>query len=201
MERRRSLREIIKMIVVLTVISIVMGTTLSILESITRDPIEYSKLKFVKGPAILSVLTDYDNDPIKDFKKDVQFEKKINKSIFPAKKNGKYFAIAFEGTGTGYHGPMEIMMGVDIKSGSLIAMRVMTHTETPGLGARSVEPSFYDQFSGLNIKDVALSSNGGKINAISGATITSQGVVETIKKGLELFARNKDKIIGALGAG
>ncbi|MCJ7594894.1 MAG: RnfABCDGE type electron transport complex subunit G [Desulfobacterales bacterium] len=177
-----------------------MGTTLSLIESITREPIEYSKLKLVKGPAILSILTDYDNDPIKDFKKDVQFEKEISKSIFPAKKNGKCFAIAFEVTGTGYHGPMGIMMGVDIKSGNLIAMRVMTHTETPGLGARSVEPSFYNQFSDLEIDDVALSDQGGKINAISGATVTSQGVIETVKKGLELFARNKDKIISDLGA-
>ena len=194
------MREIKKMIIVLTAIAVVMGTTLSFIESITREPIEYSKLKFVKGPAILSVLTDYDNDPIKDFKKDVQFDKNIAKSIFPAKKNGRCFAIAFEVTGAGYHGPIGIMMGVDIKSGNLIGMRVMTHTETPGLGARSVEPSFYKQFSDLEIDDVALSDQGGKINAISGATVTSQGVVETVRKGLELFVRKKDKIISALGA-
>jgi len=194
------LREIIKMIVVLTAIAVVMGTTLSLVEGITREPIEYSKLKFVKGPAILSILTDHDNDPIKDFKEDVQFEKNIAKSIFPAKRNSKCFAIAFEVTGAGYHGPVGIMMGVDIKSGNLIGMRVMTHTETPGLGARSVEPSFYKQFSDLEIDDVAISDQGGMINAISGATVTSQGVIETVKKGLELFARNKEKIISALGA-
>ena len=73
------------MIVVLTVIATVMGMTLSYVESITREPIEYSKLKFVKGPAVLSVLTDYDNDPIKDYKKDLILEEKpegkITKSI------------------------------------------------------------------------------------------------------------------------
>ncbi len=198
------MREIVKMIVVLTVIATVMGMTLSYVESITREPIEYSKLKFVKGPAVLSVLTDYDNDPIKDYKKDLILEEKpegkITKSIFPAKKNGKASAIAFEVVGQGYGGPVAIMIGIDLKTGKLTGMRVMTHSETPGLGARAVEPQFYEQFSALGTEGVALEASGGKINAISGATITSTGVVEAVKKGLELFNRAKDKIIGAVGA-
>lgn len=198
------MREIIKMIVVLTVIATVMGATLSLVESVTRKPIEYSKLKFVKGPAVLSVLTNYDNDPILDYKKDVTLEEKgegkITKSLFPAKKNGKSFAVAFEVTGEGYHGPLGIMIGIDLKTGHLTGMRVITHSETPGLGARAVEPGFYKQFSTLGIKDVALSGKGGKINAISGATMTSNGVIDAVRKGLELFARDKDRILGAVGA-
>jgi electron transport complex protein RnfG len=190
------------MIVVLTVISTVMGITLSLVESITREPIAYSRLKFVKGPAVLSVLSNYDNDPIQDYKKDVVLEdtseSKVTKSIFPAKKNGKYSAVAFEVTGQGYGGAIGIMIGIDLESGKLTGMRVMTHSETPGLGARSVQPDFYKQFSGLAFEDVALSDKGGKINAISGATMTTQGVLGAVKAGLELFARTKDKIIAAL---
>ena len=185
------------MIVVLTIIAAVMGTALSLVERITREPIEYSKLRFVKGPAVLSVFTDYDNDPIKDFKKDLMLDQNITKSIFPAKKGGKCFAIAFEVTGEGYGGSLGIMIGIDLKSGDLTGMRVMTHSETPGLGARATEPAFYKQFSGLGIQDVALSDEGGKINAISGASITSQGVVEAIKEGLSLFDRNREKIMSA----
>jgi electron transport complex protein RnfG len=92
------------------------------------------------------------------------------------------------------------MIGVDLKTGHLTGMRVMTHIETPGLGARSTESAFYEQFSGLETKDIALSDKGGKINAITGATNTSTGVVEAVKKGLELFARTKDKIVNAVGA-
>lgn len=197
------MRDIIKMIVVLTVIATAMGTTLSVVESVTRAPIEYSKLKFVKGPAVLSVLTDYDNDPIKDYKGDVILEEKpgekITKSLFPAKKDGKTFAIAFEVTGQGYGGPIGIMVGIDLKTGRLTGMRVMTHSETPGLGARSVQPEFYEQFPGLGIEKAALSAKGGKINAISGATMTSTGVVSAVKEALELFTRSKDKIISAVG--
>jgi len=199
------LRDIIKMIVVLTVISTVMGATLSLVESITREPIKFSKIKFVKGPAVVAVLPECENDPIQDYKEGVVLEEKagqkIIKSIFPARKNGKCVAVAFEVTGQGFHGPLGIMIGVDLKTGKLTGMRVMTHTETPGLGARATEPAFYKQFSGLGIKDVVLSDQGGKVDAITGATITSQGVLGAVKAGLQLFSRSKDKIMGAVGAG
>jgi electron transport complex protein RnfG len=198
------LRDIIKMIVVLTVIALVMGSVLSVMEGALRGPIEYSKLKFVKGPAILAVFTGYENDPLMDVKKGIVLEEKpdskVVKSIFPAKKNGKAFAVAFEVTGKGYGGLIGIMIGVDLKTGHLTGMRVMTHSETPGLGAKSTEPEFYEQFSGLEPKHVALSAKGGKINAISGATNTSTGVVEGVKDGLKLYARAKDRIIAAIGS-
>ena len=197
------MRDIIKMIVVLTIISAVMGTALSFVESITREPIEYAKLKFVKGPAVLSVLTGYDNDPIKDYMPDLLLEEKdgvaMSKSIFPAKKGGKCSAVAFEVSGQGYGGAIGIMIGVDLNTEKLTGMRVIGHSETPGLGARSVQPEFYEQFSGLGIEDVALGDQGGKVDAISGATMTTDGVIAAVKEGLELFARTKDKILVAFG--
>lgn len=199
------MREIVKMMIVLTVISIFSGVTLAFFERKTREPIEYQRLRFIKGPAVLAVLSNYDNDPIKDHKKNVVLKESegliTQKSIFPAKKNGKCFAIAYEVMGEGYHGTVGIMVGIDIKSGNLTGMKVTTHTETPGLGARIVEPAFYEQFAGLGIQDLALSNKGGKINAVSGATISSQGVVEAVKKGLELFTRTKTEITKALESG
>jgi electron transport complex protein RnfG len=191
------------MIVVLTVIALVMGSTLSILKNVLNEPIEYSRLKFVKGPAVMAVFSGYDNDPLKDVKKGVLLEKpagaQVVKSLFPARKTGKCFAVAFEVTGKGYGGLIGIMIGVDLKTGHLTGIRVMTHSETPGLGARATESAFYEQFGNLAPKDVALSSKGGKINAISGATNTSRGVVEAVKEGLKLFAHSKDKITRTVG--
>jgi electron transport complex protein RnfG len=191
------------MIVVLTIIATVMGSILSITEGNLRASIEYSKLKFVKGPAVLAVLTGYENDPVKDVIKGVMLEEKegskITKSIFVAKKNGKTFAVAFELIGKGYNGKIGVMIGIDIKTGQLTGMRLTTHVETPGLGSKATEPTFYDQFSGLEPEDVDLSAEGGKIDAISGATNTSIGVVGAVKEGLELFSRTKDNIMSAIG--
>lgn len=195
MESQDRMREMAKMVIVLSVIGTMMGLTLSFMERITKKPIEYSRLRFVKGPAVLSVFSGYENDPIRDYKKDQALAGNIIKSLFPAKKEGKYFAVAFEVEGKGYHGEIGIMMGIDIRSGHLTGVRVMTHTETPGLGARVTEPAFYEQFSGLGMNDVALSAKGGNINAITGATKSSQGVAGAVKGGLELFETNKDRIL------
>ncbi len=197
------MRDMARMIVVLTLIALVMGSILSVMKNVLDEPIEYSKLKFVKGPAVMAVFSGYDNDPLKDVKKGVPLKQpagpEVLKSLFPARKEGKCFAVAFEVTGKGYGGLISIMMGIDLKTGHLTGIRVMTHSETPGLGARATEPPFYKQFTNLAPKDVALSSKGGKINAISGATNTSRGVVEAVKEGLELFARSKDRITKAVG--
>lgn len=196
------MRDIIKMILVLTVIAAGMGTILSGIESSFRDKIDYSVLFYVKGPAVREVLTDYENDPIDESIKNVTLEgsgdEKVVKTIFPAKKDGEVFAVAFEVPGKGYGGSFAIMIGVDLETGNLTGMRLMTHLETPGIGSLATEPEFYEQFEGLGVEEVALSSEGGSIDGISGATSTSTGVVAAVKKGLELFARVKDKIISAV---
>jgi len=193
------------MIVVLTAISVVSGLVLSFVDKYTKEPIEYQRLKFVKGPAVLAVLSDYDNDPIKEYKKNVVIGEKdgkpIVKTLFPGRKDGKLTGVAFEITGQGYHGPMGIMVGIDVVHDKLTGMRVMTHSETPGLGARAVEPGFYEQFSGLKPGQIALSDKGGKINAISGATMTSTGVVNAVKEAMSLYLRSKDRILKALKTG
>ena len=199
------MREITRMIVVLTAISVVSGLVLSFVDRYTKEPIEYQRLKFIKGPAVLAVLSGYDNDPIKEYKKNVVLGKKdgkpIVKTLFPGRKNGKLTGVAFEVTGQGYHGSIGIMVGIDLINDTLTGMRVMTHSETPGLGARAVERSFYEQFSGLKPDEIALSDKGGKINAISGATMTSSGVVGAVKQAMELYLLFKDKILKALGTG
>ena len=60
------MRAIIRMIVVLTLIGAASGLTLSAIYGVTKAPIEYQTIKFVKEPAVKKVLTGYDNDPILD---------------------------------------------------------------------------------------------------------------------------------------
>ena len=116
------MRDIIKMIVVLTLIGAASGLTLSVIYRVTKAPIEYQTIKFVKEPAVKKVLTGYDNDPIMDRKKiTVGTDERgnpIELTIFPAKKGDETFAIALEGTGKGYHGTIGVMV-VRSKMGSL----------------------------------------------------------------------------------
>jgi len=61
----------------------------------------------------------------------------------------------------------------------------MGHGETPGMGAKIVEPAFRDQFTNVAIADLQLSSKGGKIDAISGATISSKAVISGLNGQIE----------------
>ena len=90
-----------------------------------------------------------------------------------------------------------VMVAVNLDSDEIIGIGVTTHSETPGLGSRAkTEPSFSEQFKGLSINDpIKVKSDGGNIDAISGATITSQGVCAAIMASAGIYKRLKDEIV------
>ncbi|MCB2226617.1 MAG: RnfABCDGE type electron transport complex subunit G [Desulfarculaceae bacterium] len=190
------MRDIIKMLVVLTLICAVSGFMLALVHDVTREPIEYSRLKFIKEPAVKSVLTGYQNDPIKDrVSIDLGKDKKgkpVKLIVFPAKKDGKTYAVAFESSAQGYHGPIGVMVGVDLASKKLTGISIVEHTETPGLGARIIEPNFTDSFKGKALdKELGV----GDINALSGATLSTKGVVAAVNQARATLDKYRDKMV------
>jgi electron transport complex protein RnfG len=169
------------MMVVLTLIGAASGLTLSVIYRVTKTPIEYQTIKFVKEPAVKKVLTGYENDPIMDRKKlTVGTDERGNPvelTIFPAKKDGETFAVALEGTGKGYHGTIGVMVGVS-KDGEILDIGVTSQSETPGVGTKVTEPSFTDRFKGLSATgEVA-------VDGISGATYSSKGVMAAVNQAI-----------------
>ncbi|MBU2469316.1 MAG: RnfABCDGE type electron transport complex subunit G, partial [Proteobacteria bacterium] len=189
-------RDILKMLVVLTAICAVSGFLLALVHDVTREPIEYSRLKFVKEPAVKAVLSGYQNDPIKDrLSIPVGTDKKgkpVKLIVFPAKKDGKTFAVAFESSSAGYHGDVGVMLGVDLNSKKLTGLSIVSHTETPGLGARIIEPNFTDSFKG---KPMDKELGVGDINALSGATVSTKGVVAAVNKAQATLDKYRDKMV------
>jgi electron transport complex protein RnfG len=185
------LRDILKMIVVLTLISAVSGLALSVIYRLTKEPIEYQTIKFIKEPAVKKVLTGYDNDPILDRKKIVVGQdergRPVEIIVFPAKKTGKTFAVAIEGKGKGFAGLIGVMIGVD-KDGKLLDIGITSHSETPGIGTRAGEPSFTDQFKGLKAEV------GLKVDGISGATYSSKGVMAGVNQAVEYITNFRKEI-------
>jgi electron transport complex protein RnfG len=91
---------------------------------------------------------------------------------------------AFIAKGKGYGGEIEILVGVDTEF-EIEKVIILSNTETPGLGTRIAEDFFTDQFTGLGINDIRLSKDGGKIDAITGATISSTAVTDAVRRTLE----------------
>ncbi|MCG6892005.1 MAG: RnfABCDGE type electron transport complex subunit G [Desulfobacteraceae bacterium] len=188
------MREMIQMVVVLVVLGSVSGGLLAAVRNGTQDKIENQQLKFVKGPAIASIMEGASNDPITDrFKITVGDEEK---SVFVGKFDGKPNAIALETYGKGYGGDVGLMVGIDMDTDKLLGVGVTTHSETPGMGAKAKsDPSFVSQFRGLAVQDAyKVGADGGQINAMSGATITSRAVCSATTDAVKIFKEKKSEI-------
>ena len=188
------MNEMIKMVVVLTILCCVSGGLLASIHDGTAAQIENQQLKFVKGPAIKTILEGSSNDPIADRFKITDGD--VERNFFVGKFDGKANTIAFEGLGKGFGGDLGIMVGVNLDDQKLVGVAVTTHSETPGLGAKAKEdPGFSAQFKGLSVdEDIKVTNDGGDINAISGATITSRAVCDAVNKSLVAYKRIKPQL-------
>jgi len=189
------MREIIKMVVVLTILSCFSGGLLAYINTATEDRIENQVLEFVKGPAVRSIFEDASNDPIADR---IQIKDgEIEHTFFVGVIDGEPRGVAFETFGKGgYGGDVGLMVGIDVKDDKLIGAGVTTHAETPGMGAKAkTDPNFVAQFQGLAVKDpIKVTNDGGTINAISGATLTSRAVSSAATEAGKIYLQLKPQL-------
>lgn len=188
------MREMIKMVVVLTVLCCTSGGLLAYLRDSTMDQIENQQLEFVKGPAIRKILEGATNDPIKD-----RFKIKdgdIERSFFVGVIGGKPESVTFESSGKGFGGEIGMMVGVNLADDKIIGIGVTTHSETPGIGSKAqTDPAFAKQFKGAALKDeFKVKNDGGKVDIISGATITSRGVAVAVTEAGKIYDKLKPQI-------
>jgi electron transport complex protein RnfG len=195
------MREMIKMLLVLTILSTFSGGLLAAINNKTKEKIQLQILEFVKGPAVRKIFEGITNDPIAD-----RFEIKDGEtqtSFFVGVFDGEPKAVAVEVFGKGgYGGDVGLMVGIDVNEDKLIGVGVTTHSETPGMGARAeTDPSFVAQFKDLPIKDpFKVTQDGGTINAISGATLTSRAVCLAASEAEEVYLKLKPQIVEKLKA-
>ncbi len=188
------MREMISMVVVLTVLSAFSGGMLAGVRMGTKDRIENQVLKYQKAPAIKAILKDVSNNPLKDRFKIKDKDQEI--TFFVGKQDGKPNEIAFETHGKGHEGPIGVMVGINIDTNKIVGVRVTTSTETPGLGSRANgNSSFAAQFAGKPLSTVfKVKTDGGAIDAMSGATVTSRGVCLATAQAKDIYMRLKPEI-------
>ena len=92
----------------------------------------------------------------------------------------------------GYGGPVPVLVGLDL-GGRIVGLKVASPAEglkeTPGLGLKATENWFARQFVGLD-SGVALKKEGGTIDAISGATITSRAVARGVAQAIRKYSEH-----------
>ena len=98
---------------------------------------------------------------------------------------------AVEVNPSGFDGAITMMVGVD-KEGNVLGISVVSHTETAGLGAvaaaaTSAGENFRGQFVGMS-GSVSVTKDGGSVDAITGATITSRAICAGVNAALDCVA-------------
>jgi len=108
---------------------------------------------------------------------------------YPAIRRGRQVGWGILAEGRGYD-DLLLLIGVDRTVETIRGYRVIKSLETPGIGDRIEKPEFYRQFEGKRAAEPlacvasSVSPAGQQVNAISGATISSRGVVKTINDSL-----------------
>ena len=187
-----------KMLLVLTVIGAVSGGILAGVFHVADPLIQANREKELKE-AIFVVLPE-----AKDYK---ILEKGIDKTKVIVYQgldaDGRPVGLAFIADGGGFQGNIRIMVGLSVDYLKLKGIKVLEQNETPGLGNRIKEPAFEGQFKGLEIKPKVeyikyrKPEKPNQIQAITGATISSDAVVKNINNAVEkvLKAFPKEEVI------
>ncbi|UCD25158.1 MAG: FMN-binding protein, partial [Gemmatimonadota bacterium] len=153
---------------------------------------------FVRGPA-LERLFQLPAESVLTNKVVIEIEG-VSYPTFYVMQGETIASVAIEATGVGgYGGDIVMLFGVDLTDDSFLGMEVVSHSETPGLGALIVEPPFRSQWQGLSATEtVALSRDGGAVDALTGATFTSGAAMDGTNRVVNLIASHRDEFIRAI---
>jgi len=180
-----------KMIIVLTVLTMVAGGLLSYWDGITRPRIEAYRLEQLKK-AIAEVLPAHESYDEITADGMILYVGRNSATIEPV-------GVAFEAIGNGFQGKISIMVGMTTDFTKIYAIKVLEQLETPGLGTKIVsDPSnkedqfwFPNQFKNLSvIPQIDLVKNvkpvkPNEIQAITGATISSRSLVTILNNNIQ----------------
>lgn len=182
------------MLLSLTLISFCASALLAGGYVLTKEPIEKA-LQEKKNAAIKEVLP----------KGDIEIGKAVEVKldgyedafvVYPAKKDGNFIGCAIETyDNNGYGGKVRSMVGLDA-DGRVINYSVLEANETPGLGAKVSD--WFKTKGDIRGKDPAsegfkVKKDGGEIDAITAATITSRAFLSSVKSAYQAFIRYKEQ--------
>lgn len=184
------MKEIIKLSMILLLVTVVASAALSLVNNITKPRIEEQK-RLVTERALLAALPTADKNAIEP----VTIRDTLKYYIgYTDTAKSAIAGYAFVARGAGYSSVIETMVGVD-STGQIIGIKIMQQVETPGLGTKIEEtkygedsPWFQRSFIAKHAETVAVKQDKGEIESVTGATISSRTVANSISSGSKKLA-------------
>lgn len=191
---------ILKDTLILTVITLVAGGLLGLVYEITKEPIAQQE-EMAKQEAYQAVFEDADSFEVCVEAEDAEIAAYLAENGFTAQTvneimeakdaSGETLGYAINmTTSEGYGGDISFSMGVQM-DGTMNGISILSINETAGLGMNAQKDEFKNQYSNKNVEAFEVTKTGAsgdnQINAISGATITSNAVTGGVNAGLCAF--------------
>lgn len=194
------MKKILKNTAVLTLITLIAGTLLGLVYEVTKEPIANAKEK-AKQQAYMAVIEEADSfEEYKDFNadkaaalvKDAGLDAcDVVEAVIAKKGTEEIGAVVTVVDHEGYGGDIKISVGI-LSDGTVKGIEMLEISETAGLGMKSTEPEFKNQFKDKNVEAFAYTKKGAsadnEIDALSGATITTNAVTNGVNAALTYFA-------------
>ena len=196
--------KIVKDTLALTVITLISGLFLGLVNDITADPIAAQQAK-EKEEAYKAVFADAASFDVVFSGEDADMESYLDENgytaqsideVMLAKDNqGNELGYAFTViTSEGYGGDIKFAMGVQ-DDGTINGISILSISETAGLGMRATTDDFKNQFKEKNVEKFTYTKTGAtsddEIDALSGATITTNAMTNGVNAGLAAFRYEK----------
>jgi len=176
----------LKMVVVLTLIAIISGASLSFVDTATRNQIAENKTKALMD-GMKTLLPDAEDFKKIDFKSNGKIE-----GIYKAVKGDSTVGWGFMLSGPGFQDKITIVIATDPQIKTLLGLEVLEQKETPGLGAKMENKEFKNQFKGKSleeeigyIKNSKPKEGENKIEALSAATISTKQLLKIINNNVK----------------
>ncbi len=192
------MREIAHLVLVLGLICSLSAGALAYVRTSLAPRIEMQEDFYVRGPALerlfqqpaKELLTEKLTVPVGD----------VNYPVFYLRQDGEVTGLAIEAAGKGgYSGDILIMIGLDPRSDRVLGVEIVSHSETPGVGAKVELASFRQQWTGLILdQPLALAGDGGGIDAITGATFSSRAMVDGSNQVVDLLRDHRQEILSLI---
>ncbi|MDO5135095.1 MAG: RnfABCDGE type electron transport complex subunit G [Eubacteriales bacterium] len=198
------MNKIIKDTMAITVITFVAGLSLGFVNDITREPIAKQEA-LAKQEAYQAVFEDADSFEVLFSEEKPELESYLDERGYPLQtveegvlaksESGETLGYAFTvNTSEGYGGDIRFAMGIQM-DGTTEGLSILSIGETAGLGMKATTREFQSQFEGKQVEAFTYTKSGAvqedEIDALSGATITTNAMTNGVNAGLCAFRFEK----------
>ncbi len=177
---QRFFEEILRPVLVLTVICLAVAVLLSLTNLLTEKRIEQLAID-TQNKAMQTLIPEAEFTKV-SFSADG--ESTENVTLYEAIKNGEKVGFIAQNKANGYGGEISVMVAISPEVKIMGVEILSAADETPGLGQNITKPEFYNQFMGKGI-NISVLKNGAvpeknEINAVTGATISSKATTNAV---------------------